>query len=200
MRPSGFSTELRERFAQFGLELHPDKTRLIEFGRYAAQQPARRVARGSPRPSTSSASRTCCAKTRKGRFTVLRQTMRKRMQAKLQAVKAELRRRMHMPIPEQGAYLRSVVAGHVRYYGVPSNGPRSAPSASRSAWLWWRALHRRSQRRHLPWRRMEPYVHRLASARPHLPSLSSACAWRHHPRQEPDAVMPHVRIRGGGYG
>jgi len=115
-----FLVELRERFAMFGLELHPDKTRLIEFGRFAAQN---RKKRGEGKPETFNflGFTHICGKTRKGKFTVLRQTMRKKWQAKLKELKIELRRRMHHPVPEQGAYLRSVVAGHIRYYGVPMN-------------------------------------------------------------------------------
>ena len=75
----------------------------------------------------------CAKKRNNGRFTVLRQTIRKRLQAKLSEVKAELRRRMHDPVPEQGRWLRSVVGGHVRYYGVPMNGPALHPFGSRSA-------------------------------------------------------------------
>ena len=154
-----FLDALRSRFAQFGLELHPDKTRLLRFGRYAAQQ---RRAGGEGKPDTFNflGFTHCCAKTRKGWFTVRRQTMRTRLQAKLKAVKAELRRRMHLPVPEQGAYLRSVVAGHVRYYGVPSNGPRIGIFRKQVGWLWWRVLKHRSQSHHLPWRRMAQYVHR----------------------------------------
>jgi RNA-directed DNA polymerase len=154
-----FLAALRERFAKFGLELHSDKTRLIEFGRFAA---ANRQARGAGKPETFNflGFTHSCAKSREGRFTVRRQTMRKRWQAKLKEVKAELRRRWHHPIPEQGAYLRSVVGGHARYYGVPGNG--RAISAFRLAVgrLWWRALKRRSQRHNLPWRRMQRYVAR----------------------------------------
>ena len=154
-----FVDALRSRFAQFGLELHPDKTRLIRFGRYATKQ---RRAGGEGKPDTFNflGFTHCCAKTRKGGFTVRRQTMRTRLQAKLKAVKAELRRRMHLPLPEQGAYLRSVVAGHVRYYGVPSNGPRIGIFRQQVGWLWWRTLRRRSQSPSLPWRRMELYIHR----------------------------------------
>ncbi|HMG18125.1 MAG TPA: group II intron reverse transcriptase/maturase, partial [Gemmatimonadales bacterium] len=148
-----FLDALRSRFAQFGLELHPDKTRLLRFGRYATQQ---RRARGEGKPETFNflGFTHCCAKTRKGGFTVRRQTMRTRLQAKLAAVKAELRRRMHLPVPEQGAYLRSVVAGHARYYGVPSNGPSIGTFRRQVGWLWWRTLKRRSQSHHLPSRRM----------------------------------------------
>jgi group II intron reverse transcriptase/maturase len=153
-----FLTELRERFARFGLTLHPDKTRLIEFGRFAA--PSRR-ARGERKPDSFNflGFTHSCATTRKGRFTVLRRTMRTRMQAKLKAVKAELRRRMHQPLPELGAYVRSVVLGHVRYYGVPMNYPPLYAFARAVTRLWWRMLARRSQR-HLPWHRMRRYVAR----------------------------------------
>jgi group II intron reverse transcriptase/maturase len=103
----------RDRFAQFGLALHPDKTRLIEFGRYADRN---RRGRGDGKPQTFTflGFTHSCGKTRKGRFTMLRQTMRRRWQAKLQAVKTELRQRLHDPIPDQGAYLRSVLVGHTR--------------------------------------------------------------------------------------
>jgi group II intron reverse transcriptase/maturase len=102
-----FLAELRERFARFGLALHPDKTRIVEFGRYAERN---RRGRGGGKPETFNflGFTHSCGKTRKGRFTVLRQTMRQRWQAKLRALKDELWRRMHTPIPEQGAYLRSL--------------------------------------------------------------------------------------------
>jgi hypothetical protein len=113
-----FLAELRERLGKFGLELHPEKTRLIEFGRFATRN---RQKRGEGKPETFNflGFTHICGKTRAGRFTVLRQTMRKKWQAKLKEVSVELRRRMHDPVPEQGAYLRSVVTGHARYYGVP---------------------------------------------------------------------------------
>ena len=154
-----FLAALRERFAQFGLALHPDKTRLIEFGRFAA--PNRR-SRGEAKPQTFNflGFTHCCAKTRKGGFMVLRQTMRQRLQAKLAEVKLELRRRMHLPLPEQGVYLCAVVGGHVRYYGVPSNGPSIGIFRKQVGWLWWRCLKRRSQSHHLPWRRMARYLRR----------------------------------------
>jgi RNA-directed DNA polymerase len=154
-----FLAELRERFARFGLTLHPDKTRLIEFGRYA--DPNRR-GRGDGKPETFNflGFTHSCAKTRTGRFTVLRQTVRTRWQAKLRAVKAELRRRLHQPVPEQGAYLRAVVLGHNRYYGVPMNGPALHAFRAALVPLWWRVLRRRSQGNHLTWRRMGAYARR----------------------------------------
>jgi RNA-directed DNA polymerase len=130
-----FLAELRERFARFGLTLHPDKTRLLEFGRYA--DPTRR-GRGDGKPETFNflGFTHSCAKTRKGRFTVLRQTVRTRWQAKLRAVKTELRQRLHQPVPEQGAYLRAIVLGHNRYYGVPLNGPALSAFREAMVQLW----------------------------------------------------------------
>jgi RNA-directed DNA polymerase len=154
-----FRAELRERFARFGLTLHPDKTRLLEFGRYADQN---RRARGDGKPETFNflGFTHSCAKTRKGWFTVLRQTVRTRWQAKLRAVKTERRRRVHQPVPEQGAYLRAVVLGHNRYYGVPMNGPALSAFREAMARLWGRVWRRRSQGNHLTWRRMGAYVAR----------------------------------------
>jgi RNA-directed DNA polymerase len=154
-----FLTELGERFARFGLTLHPDKTRLIEFGRFAA---ANRRGRGDGKPETFNflGFTHSCGKTRRGKFTVLRQTVRQRWQAKLKAVKAELRRRLHEPLSAVGGYLRSVVLGHVRYYGVPMNGSSIVAFRSAIGRLWWRALKRRSQSHHLPWERMRRYIDR----------------------------------------
>jgi group II intron reverse transcriptase/maturase len=153
-----FLTELRERFAYFGLELHPEKTRLIEFGRFARSNRQKRGDRGAPESFNFLGFTHSCGKTRMGKFTALRQTMRKRWQAKLRDVKAELKRRMHDPIPEVGKYLRAVVLGHVRYYGVPRNGPAIGAFRGAVGFLWWRVLRRRSQGNHLPWRRMTPLI------------------------------------------
>ncbi len=154
-----FLAELRERFARFGLQLHADKTRIVEFGRYA--EPNRRN-RGDGKPETFNflGFTHSCGKTRKGHFTVLRQTMRQRWQAKLRALKEELRRRMHIPIRKQGAYLRSVLLGHFRYYGVPMNGPALCAFRKAAGYLWRTVLRRRSQGNHLPWRRMRRYIAR----------------------------------------
>jgi len=154
-----FWRELGERFARFGLELHPDKTRLIEFGRFAD---ANRRRRGGGKPETFDflGFTHSCGKTRRGRFTVLRKTMRKRRQAKLREVKDQLRRRLHDSIPEQGRYLRSVVAGHCRYYGVPFNGPQITAFRHEVGRLWWRNLRRRSQKHRMPWERMRRYIDR----------------------------------------
>jgi group II intron reverse transcriptase/maturase len=148
-----FLNELRERFAQFGLELHPDKTRLLPFGRWPDRE--WRSGRG-PKPGTFNflGFTHVCGKTRKGKFVVQRRTMRKRMQAKLAEVKQELRKRMHQPIPEQGAYLRSVVQGHCRYYGVPMNGHAICVFRQAVIRLWGHVLRRRSQMHRLTAQRL----------------------------------------------
>jgi hypothetical protein len=154
-----FRKELSERCAQFGLELHAEKTRLIEFGRWAVED---RRKRGEGKPETFNflGFTHICGKTKKGKFTVQRRTMRKRLHGKLKEVKQQLRRRLHAPIPEQGAYLRSVVRGHCQYYGVPGNtGPIGAFRLTIGRlWLW--TLRRRSQKHRLPWSRMQRLVDR----------------------------------------
>ena len=152
-----FLAELRERFARFELALHPDKTRIVEFGRWAERNRRRRGG-GKPETFNFLGFTHSCGKARKGWFVVLRQTMRQRWQAKLRTLKDELRRRMHMPIAEQGAYLRSVLLGHFRYYGVPRNGPAISAFRAAVARLWHAVLNRRSQGRHVPWRRMSRFV------------------------------------------
>jgi group II intron reverse transcriptase/maturase len=155
-----FLAELAARFRQFNLELHPEKTRLIAFGPFAAEQRRRR---GDDKPETFDFlgfTHICATKRSNGRFTVLRQTARKRLQAKLNEVKAELQRRMHDPIPDQGSWLRSVVGGHVRYYGVPMNSPALTLFRFRVGWLWHRALSRRSQTGRVLWDRMRRLIAR----------------------------------------
>jgi group II intron reverse transcriptase/maturase len=155
-----FMADLRLRFAKFGLELHPDKTRLIEFGRFAAEN-RRRRGQGKPETFDFLGFTHLCWTTRtNGRFTVLRQTMRKRLQAKLAEIKAGLKRRMHDPVPEVGKWLGMVVGGHSRYYGVPMNTPALGLFRHRVGWLWQRALSRRSQRGRFTWKRMTRLVAR----------------------------------------
>ena len=154
-----FLAALRERFARFGLALHPEKTRLIEFGRHADRT---RRARGQGKPATFNflGFTHLCAKTRQGRFTVQRQTMRQRWQAKLREMKTALRQRLHDPVPEVGAYLRAVVRGHVRYYGVPLNTAALRAFRWAVGRLWYRVLRRRSQRTRLTWDRMARLIAR----------------------------------------
>jgi RNA-directed DNA polymerase len=147
-----FLAELRERFAKFGLELHADKTRIVEFGVFAERN---RRNRGDGKPETCN-----FPGSRKRHFTVLRQTMGQRWQAKLRGLKEELRRRMHTPVREQGAYLRSVLLGHFRYYGVPMNGPSRCAFRMAAGYLWRTILRHRNQGNHLPWRRIRRYIRR----------------------------------------
>ncbi|MDQ5827861.1 MAG: group II intron reverse transcriptase/maturase [Chloroflexota bacterium] len=148
-----FLAELRERFAKFGLELHPDKTRLIEFGRFAATN---RQARGLGKPETFDflGFTHICARMRDGRFWVRRITISKRMRAKLREVKDQLKRRRHQPIPEQGRWLASVVRGYRAYYAVPGNRAAVAIFRTQVTKLWHEALERRSQRTRISWARM----------------------------------------------
>lgn len=154
-----FLVDLRERFAGFALELHPEKTRVIPFGRKADRE--WRDGRG-PKPGTFDflGFTHSCGKTRKGKFIVLRQTMHRRMHSKLRALGVELRRRMHQTIAEQGAYLRSVVTGHARYFGVPMNGRALRAFHQAVGRLWCRTLRRRSQKHRLTWQRFRRYADR----------------------------------------
>jgi group II intron reverse transcriptase/maturase len=148
-----FWAEMRERFRKFNLELHPDKTRLIEFGRFAAQT---RKKRGQGKPETFDflGFTHICATKRNGKFTVLRQTMKKRLRAKVKAVKTELRMRLHDPVPDVGRWLASVVRGHVQYFGVPRNSRAINLFRHQVIGLWYCSLRRRSHKTRLTWRRM----------------------------------------------
>src|SRR6266540_353744 len=148
-----FLAGLRGRFAKFGLELHPDKTRLIEFGRFAARN---RAARGLGKPETFDflGFTHICARSKSGRFWVKRITISKRMRAKLKQVKDQLRRRMHQPIPVQGRWLASVVRGHRAYYAVPGNTEAIKTFRTQVTRHWYKALRRRSQRTRINWTRM----------------------------------------------
>jgi RNA-directed DNA polymerase len=158
-----FLAELRERFTKFGLELHSEKTRLLEFGPFAAEE-RQRAGKGKPETFDFLGFTHICGKKKSGRFTVVRQTIRKRLQAKLSEVKAELRRRLHDPIPVVGAWLRQVVSGHIRYYGVPMNGPAIGMFRHQVGGLWHRALARRSHTGHVSWERMRRLVERWLPA------------------------------------
>ena len=148
-----FLAELRGRLAQFGLELAGEKTRLIEFGRHACQ---RRRSRGLGKPETFDflGLTHVCGKDRKGRFALRRRTCRKRLQAKLRAVKDELKHRRHLPIPEQGRWLARVLQGHYNYYAVPGNIAALTAFRQQVTRHWYNALRRRSQRSRLTWESM----------------------------------------------
>ncbi len=149
-----FRRELEERLRTFQLELHPDKTRLIEFGRYAAE---RREKRGEGRPETFSflGFLHICGRKRKGGFTVRRKTLAKRKSAKLVAIRVELRRRMHHPVPEVGRWLGSVLRGYYNYHAVPGNLGTLKGFRTQVYWMWRWILRRRSQRSKLTKTRME---------------------------------------------
>ena len=148
-----FLAALRERFAKFGLDLHPDKTRLIEFGPHAAR---RRAARGDGKPETFAflGFTHICATTKSGRFWIRRVTGKKRLAAKLKQAKAEIMRRRHLPVPDQGKWLASVVRGHQAYYGVPGNYDAVHAFRTQVTRHWHRALERRSQKGQVTWTRM----------------------------------------------
>jgi len=146
--------DLVERLARFGLELHPEKTRLIEFGRFARSN---RKKRGQGKPETFDflGFTHICGETRNGGFKVARQTIKKRLKAKLKDIKNALRRRMHRPIPETATWVAQVVAGWYRYYAVPGNYRALRTFRRQVIWLWHRALKRRSQRHTWTRARME---------------------------------------------
>ena len=147
-----FLDAMRARLEEFMLSLHPDKTRLIEFGRFAA---VNRKRRGLGKPETFDflGFTFICGKSRRGNFLLQRKTRRDRMRTKLQEIKLELRRRMHSPIPEQGRWLRQVVTGHFGYFAVPTNGRALNAFRFYITDLWRRTLRRRSQRSGLTWDR-----------------------------------------------
>ena len=148
-----FLEDLRERFRKFKLELHPEKTRLIEFGRYAAEN-RKRVGERKPESFDFLGFTHSCDETRNGKCIVLRQTMRTRGCAKLRELKDELRCRMHFPIPEVGQWLRSVMLGHFQYYAVPRNQRKLGAFKYQVYRLWLRMLRQRSQRHRMTGERM----------------------------------------------
>jgi RNA-directed DNA polymerase len=181
-----FWDEMRARLQEFALSLHPDKTRLIEFGRRAA---IRRAQRGLGKPETFNflGFTLICGTSRQGRFLLKRRTRRDRMRAKLLEIKEELRQRMHEPIPEQGGWLRQVVAGFFNYHAVPTNSDALEAFRYYVTVLWHRSLRRRSQKGTMNWER----IARLADdwlPRPRVlhpwPSVRFAVK---HPRWEPSA-------------
>ena len=190
-----FWRELQERFGKFNLVLHPEKTRLIEFGRFAVERRKRR-AQGKPETFDFLGFTHTCSKTRNGKFAVRRKTIAQRLRKKLQAVKETLRRRMHWPIPQQGAWLKSVLLGHYRYYAVPRNESLHSIPRRHHALLVSDAAPTQSA----PPDDMAAHVRprrALAAQTPYPSSVSRATLVRHNPRQEPGAVVPHAGIVRG---
>jgi len=192
-----FLDALRARLEAFALTLHPAKTRLIEFGRFAA---ARRGTRGLGKPETFNflGFTFICGKSRNGSFLVKRKSRRDRKQAKLKEIKKELRLRMHQPIPEQGKWLRQVVAGYFNYHAVPTNSRSIVAFLHHVTDLWRRTLKRRSQKDDTTWDRMTKLVDQW------LPKPRILHPWPNqrftvrHPRWEPYAGKPPVRFCAGG--
>jgi hypothetical protein len=146
-----FLDDLKERLRAFGLALHPDKTRLIRFGRQAAKQ---RMERGEGKPETFDflGFTHFCTRSRKwGSFVIGRKTIKKRMVRQLQAIKMELRRRMHDPIAKTGTWVERMLKGHLNYYAVSGNDPSLWWFVTEVRWRWLKTLKRRSQRAFLHW-------------------------------------------------
>ena len=155
-----FLRELHKRMEQFGLQLHPEKTRLIEFGRYAAE---RREKRGEGKPETFNflGFTHCCGTTRKGAFTIKRKSIAKRLRAKLQEIKQQLKFRMHSKVSEVGSWLKSVVRGWLNYHAVPGNINCLDEFCTQVERLWLRILRRRSQKgRSWSWARFQRLARR----------------------------------------
>jgi RNA-directed DNA polymerase len=148
-----FLEAMRERLGKFALTLHPEKTRLIEFGRFAADNRKRRGL-GKPETFNFLGFTFICGKSRRGGFLINRKTRRDRMRAKLQVIKQELRKRMHLPIPQQGKWLKQVLAGYFRYFAVPTNSRALAMFRDEVVKRWQALLGRRSQNGGLTWDRI----------------------------------------------
>ena len=176
-----FLAALRERLEQFGLVLNPDKTRLIEFGRFAIEN---RAQRGERKPETFDflGFTHCCSTTRKGTFSILRLTVKKRMRATLKAIRAKLRSMMHAPVPTVGGWLRRVVRGYFNYFAVPGNSFRLQGFRNEICRAWRRMLQRRSQRHNLSWvrfsRLLKRYIPSVRNTHPYPDARFRA----NHPR------------------
>jgi len=181
-----FLKQLRERLRKFGLELHPEKTRLIEFGRYATE---RRKKRGAGKPETFNFlgfTHICGTNRKSGNFTVHRKTIGKRMAAKLKAIRAKLRQRMHERAEGTGKWLAQVVRGYFQYHAIPGNWARLKAFRNEVLRLWFQALQRRSQRSRLNWARFQECLGAL------LPPVQIL---QPYPDVRFDAKLPHIRGR-----
>ena len=192
-----FWDAMRERLQEFSLSLNPEKTRLIEFGRHAADRRARRGL-GKPETFKFLGFIHICGQSRRGKFLLKRRTRRDRMRAKLAEIKEELRRRMHQPIPEQGRWLAQVMRGFFAYHAVPTNFPALRAFHHHVTDLWLRTLRRRSQKDRTTWLQ----IAKIASD--YLPQPTTLHPWPQmrfavtHPRWEPRAGIPLARFCAGG--
>jgi group II intron reverse transcriptase/maturase len=192
-----FWDAMRERLAEFSLSLHPEKTRLIEFGRHAATNRKRRGL-GKPETFKFLGFTFICGTSRRGRFLLKRKSRGDRMRVKLHEIKEELRRRMHQPIPEQGKWLRQVVTGFFAYHAVPTNSRALCAFRYHITDLWRRSLRQRSHKDHTTWERITQLVDDF------LPKPRVLHPWPNvrfavkHPRWEPSARIGPARICAGG--
>jgi group II intron reverse transcriptase/maturase len=179
-----FLEQLRERLRKFGLELHPEKTRLIEFGRYAIE---RREKRGEGKPETFNFlgfTHICGTSHKTGYFTVHRRTIGKRMAAKLKDIRVKVRTRMHARVRGTVQGLVQVVRGYFQYHAIPGNGARMRAFRKDVLRIWYQALRRRSQRSRLTWKR---FLERLAVLLPPVQVLQP------YPSARFDAKHPNIR-------
>jgi RNA-directed DNA polymerase len=192
-----FLAALKARIGEFALALHPEKTRIVEFGRHAAVERKRRGL-GKPETFNFLGFTFICGKSRKGKFLIQRRSRRDRMREKLKAVKEQLRRRMHEPIAEQGRWLRQVVTGFFNYHAVPTNSHAIGIFRDHVSAVWLQTLRRRSQKNRLTWE------HMTRIANDWLPKPRILHPWPNqrftvkHPRWEPYALIGHVRFCAGG--
>ncbi len=192
-----FLADLRERLEKFALTLHPDKTRLIEFGRSAADH---RIRRGLGKPETFDflGFKHICGRSRAGHFQLKRKSRRDRMRATLKALKEELRRRMHEPIPEQGKWLAQVVRGYFTYHAVPTNSKSLGAFRHHVTDLWRRTLRRRGQKDSTTWERIASLVAEFLPKPRVLHPWPQARFLVSHPRWKPSARIGPARFCPGG--
>jgi group II intron reverse transcriptase/maturase len=156
-----FLQDLQTRMRKFELALHPDKTRLIRFGRHAAEQ-RKRLGQGKPETFDFLGFTHFCTRSWvTGRFVIGRKTIKKRMLTKLQDIKMELRQRWHDPVAETGAWLHKVLTGHLNYYAVPLNARSLHWFFNRVCRMWLRALNRRSQKASVTWAKFQRLITRF---------------------------------------
>jgi hypothetical protein len=155
-----FKEALRARLERFSLELHPEKTRLIRFGRFARQDSKRVDGRSKPETFTFLGFTHYCGVSLNRKFLVGRITQRKRLTAKLHEVKAALRERMHQPIVDQGSWLASVIRGYFAYHAIPGNWAALGSFRRQCTRLWYKTLRRRSHKTRITWVRMEALAQR----------------------------------------
>jgi hypothetical protein len=192
-----FLEAMRERLRKYSLTLHPDKTRLLAFGRFAADQRAR-MGLGKPETFNFLGFTFISGKSREGKFLVRRKSRRDRVKAKLKEIKVALRANMHKPIPEQGSWLGQVVRGYFAYHAVPTNLGTLVAFHHYVSDLWLRTLRRRSQKDRKAWTDMTRLVAQwLPRPRIQHPWPNQRFAVK-YPRWKPDAGKPHVRFCAGG--